>query len=253
MANRKCEKDEHLEQLWYMKEDGKDSLDALKEALGKDYNEDIINELSSERLVELDVNSAKITITNSGEGQARQLIRAHRLAERLLYDVMGGDFETGACEFEHIITPKLVDSICILLGHPRECPHGMPIPQGECCKASTKTVQSSVIPVTELKIGQSARVAYVNCESDRQLHKMDGLLIRPGSVVKLHQVYPTYVIECEGANIALDSDLISNICVWKELARPEATEGHTALKEGQDTGVKGRGSRFRFRKGKKHE
>ena len=139
-----------------------------------------------------------------------------RLAERLLYDVLGGEFESGACEFEHMVTLEVVDSICTLLGHPRECPHGLPIPEGECCKHSTRTASSSIAPLTELEVGQSARVAYVNCRDDQRLHKINGLHIRPGAVVRLHQTYPSYVIECEGANIALDKEIAFNICVWKE-------------------------------------
>lgn len=214
--NHKREKDEHLEKLWYMKEEEKETFDDLKASLGEEFNADVLDELSSEGLVKIDKKSSKISLSKDGDYLARQLIRAHRLAERMLHDVMGGDFETGACEFEHTVTPELVDSICTLLGHPRECPHGMSIPKGECCKTLTKTMQSSVIPVSELKVGQSARVAYVNCNSDQQLHKIDGLQIRPGATVKLHQNYPTYVIECEGANIAMDENVASNICVWKD-------------------------------------
>ena len=97
---------------------------------------------------------------------------------------------------------------------------GMPIPEGECCKRSTRTAHSSVVPVVELEVGQSARVAYVNCKSDQQLHKIDSLSIRPGVVVTLHQKYPCYVVECEGSDIALDEEIASNICVWREPEHP---------------------------------
>ena len=214
--SKKRERDEYLEQLWYMKEGQKDSLDALKDALDTAYDPHITDELLSDGLVQLSKDSNSIALTNKGEDYARQLIRAHRLAERLLHDVLGGDYESGACEFEHTVTPELVDSICILLGHPRACPHGMPIPQGQCCRHSSRTAQSSVIPLVELAVGQSARVAYINCKSDQQLHKIDGLCIRPGAIVTLHQRYPTYVIECEGSNIAMDEEIVSNICVWRK-------------------------------------
>ncbi len=233
--NRKREKDEHLERLWYMREESKSSTDDLKNAMRQDYDKEILDELSSEGLVELKDNGARVTLTEKGEDRSRKLIRAHRLAERLLHDVLGGEFESGACEFEHTISPALIDSICTLLGHPRECPHGMPIPEGACCKRSTKTAQSLVTPLTELEIGRSARIAYVNCKDDQRLHKMDGLHIRPGTVVKLHQTYPSYVIECEGANIALDKEIVSNICVWKEPQQYQAEE------EGAPQGAKGQG------------
>ena len=214
--NKKKERDEYLEQLWYMKEEGKDSIEAIKSAVNTNYDAGIIDELVSENMVELTEEGKKIFLTKKGEHYGRQIIRAHRLAERLLYDVLGGDFESGACEFEHTVTAELVDSICTLLGHPKSCPHGMPIPEGQCCKHSAKTAHSSVIPLSELEIGQSARIAYVNCKSDQQLHKINGLHLRPGAIATLHQKYPTFVVECEGSNIAMDEQIASNICMWKE-------------------------------------
>ncbi|NQT04087.1 MAG: hypothetical protein HQ580_18820 [Planctomycetes bacterium] len=108
--NKKRERDEHLEQLWYMKEEGKDSVNALKSDMGDGFSIDIINDLVSKDMVELSEDRNKINLTKKGQDYACQLIRAHRLAERLLYDVLGGDFESGACEFEHIVTTELVDS-----------------------------------------------------------------------------------------------------------------------------------------------
>jgi DtxR family Mn-dependent transcriptional regulator len=213
--NTKKEKDEHIERLYYMKENNKDSLADLKVAMNGNCDMNIIDELEAEDMVELLADGNKIVLTASGADYGRQITRAHRLAERLLHDVLGGDFESGACEFEHTVTHELVDSICILLGHPKTCPHGSPIPPGRCCKESCRTAQSSVVPLVELEIGQSARVAYINCKSDQQLHKIDSLCIRPGAIATLHQRYPTYVIECEGSNIAMDQHIASNICVWR--------------------------------------
>ena len=105
-----------------------------------------------------------------------------------------------------------------------------------------------IASVVELEVGQSARVAYINCESDQQLHKIDSLCIRPGAVVTLHQRYPTYVIECEGSNIAMDEEIVSNICVWKEPRhfQPAGKETLTRPSRGDS-----RWGRFRHRKGGK--
>ncbi len=222
--NHKREKDEHLERLYYMKEEKSDSMDALEAAMGENFDASIINDLAHEGVVELVAEENRIALTEKGDDYATRLIRAHRLAERLLYDVLGGDYESGACEFEHIVTPELVDSICTLLGHPKLCPHGLAIPQGQCCKVSSRTAQSSIISLVELKVGQSARVAYINSQSDQQLHKIDGLHIRPGITVTLHQRYPAYVIECEGGNIALDEQIASNICVWRNPEHLQSAE-----------------------------
>ena len=199
-----------------MKEGKRTSIYSLKKAMNTAFDQNMIAELSSDGLVDVTHDATHISLTNKGEVRASQLIRAHRLAERLLHDVMGGEFEKGACEFEHTVSLELVDSICKLLGHPRECPHGLSIPEGECCKNSAKTALSFIFPLTSLKLGQSASIAYINCGNDQQIHKLEGLCVKPGVVVKLHQNYPTYVIECEGATIALDKEVADNICVWKD-------------------------------------
>ncbi|MBF0486348.1 MAG: metal-dependent transcriptional regulator [Candidatus Omnitrophica bacterium] len=222
---RNVEQDEHIEQLWYMKEQGETSLDFLKKAMKRDFDARIIEELFLRGLVERSAGVATIKLTADGEARARQLIRAHRLAERLIVDVLGGaDVEEIACEFEHTVSLELVNGICTLLGHPKECPHGMPIPEGECCRQATKSALSFIIPLSDIKLGESARIAYINCKNDQQIHKLEGLCIRPGVVVKLHQNYPTYVIECEGASIALDQEVVSHISVWKNFKGAEGTD-----------------------------
>jgi DtxR family Mn-dependent transcriptional regulator len=211
-VERKRIKEEYLEILWYMRENDNADFPYFREELGESYREELVQELESDGIVER--KEGRIGLTDKGREYTRQLIRSHRLGERLVHDVLGVEYEKGACEFEHIINPELVDSICTLLGHPRECPHGMPIPDGECCRQQAQLVENSVIPLTLLELGESARVAYVYARSDQQLHKMETLLIRPGATVKLHQSRPTFVVECEGSLIALDDEVAANIHVW---------------------------------------
>src|SRR5580704_5309062 len=79
--------------------------------------------------------------TPAGQARARDVIRRHRLAERLFRDVLGihdeEEIESSACKFEHILSPEVTDRMCSLLGHPDACPHGSPIPRGGCCDAGT--------------------------------------------------------------------------------------------------------------------
>jgi len=76
--------------------------------------------------------------TRMGEARARDVIRRHRLAERLFMDVLSiqdeDEIESSACKFEHILSPEVTDRMCTLLGHPGACPHGSPIPKGDCCQ-----------------------------------------------------------------------------------------------------------------------
>lgn len=81
--------------------------------------------------------SAVVELTRRGRQRAADIIRRHRLAERLFTDSLAMDSETEieeqACKFEHILSPGATEKICAFLGHPRTCPHGSPIPPGPCC------------------------------------------------------------------------------------------------------------------------
>ena len=78
----------------------------------------------------------KAVLTEQGYQKAKEVVRNHRLSERLLHDVLNlqsEEMERSACRYEHMLDTEAADSICILLGHPRTCPHGKYIPPGECC------------------------------------------------------------------------------------------------------------------------
>ncbi len=87
-----------------------------------------------------------IHFTDKGQKRAEDIIRRHRLAERLFIQTFRVQDEAEvaeqACRFEHILSPEATDSICTFLGHPRTCPHGSPIPAGPCCVAAKQAVSS---------------------------------------------------------------------------------------------------------------
>jgi len=86
-----------------------------------------------------------IVFTEKGRKRAEDIIRRHRLAERLFTQTFRvqdeKEVEEQACKFEHILSPEATDRICTFLGHPRTCPHGSLIPAGECCIAAAKAVR----------------------------------------------------------------------------------------------------------------
>ncbi|HXM91301.1 MAG TPA: iron dependent repressor, metal binding and dimerization domain protein [Candidatus Dormibacteraeota bacterium] len=95
------------------------------------------------KLVEM--RDTDVHLTETGNRRARDVVRRHRLAERLFKDTFAIDdseAHTQACKFEHIISPELDQRICTFLGHPKTCPHGNPIPPGECCDGNTKPGRS---------------------------------------------------------------------------------------------------------------
>src|SRR3954453_2498408 len=84
--------------------------------------------------------SMVVELTERGRQRAADIIRRHRLAERLFTDSLAleseSEIEQQACKFEHILSPEVTDKICTFLGHPKTCPHGAPIPPGGCCKVA---------------------------------------------------------------------------------------------------------------------
>lgn len=88
----------------------------------------------------------EVVFTPAGEDRARDVIRRYRLAERLFRDTFSlgvTEAESHACKFEHILSPEVTERICDFLGHPDSCPHGQPIPPGECC---TEVVKPKIVP-----------------------------------------------------------------------------------------------------------
>jgi len=73
----------------------------------------------------------KINLTEEGKKLAEKLIRAHRLSERLLTDIIGIDWVRAheiAHRLEHVWPDDVLERLDEILGRPRTCPHGHPIP-----------------------------------------------------------------------------------------------------------------------------
>jgi len=87
-----------------------------------------------------------VEFTPRGRQRAADIIRRHRLAERLFTDSLALDSESEieqqACKFEHILSTEATDKICAFLGHPRTCPHGAPIPPGPCCERNLEAQEA---------------------------------------------------------------------------------------------------------------
>ena len=72
-----------------------------------------------------------LELTERGRAKAVQVMRKHRLAERLLSDVIGLDWayvHEEACRWEHVMSEKVELRLLDLLGHPVDSPYGNPIP-----------------------------------------------------------------------------------------------------------------------------
>jgi len=132
--------DHLLEQIWVRAEEGNSpDIEHIRTPGGVDQARTLAR-MEDLRLVR--VTDQEVELTERGKTRARDVVRRHRLAERLFKDTFRIDdheAHTQACKFEHIISPELDQRICTFLGHPTTCPHGNPIPPGDCCNGHPKT------------------------------------------------------------------------------------------------------------------
>jgi DtxR family Mn-dependent transcriptional regulator len=155
-------------------------------------------------------------LTEAGLKAARSVVRRHRLAECLLRDVLGlgeDEVDADACEFEHIIQHGLDEKICVLLGHPRQCPHGRPIPPGECCRKAPADAFHDVGPLTEGPLDTDGLVAWLQTTSRREVQKLMALGVLPGVPIRLLRRSPSYVFQLGYSQFTVDRELAQKIHV----------------------------------------
>jgi DtxR family Mn-dependent transcriptional regulator len=162
------------------------------------------------------ISGDRVTLTEQGERRARDLVRRHRLTERLFRDLLSvGDhaMEKQACAFEHILSPEATDSVCTLLGHPPTCPHGKPIPPGPCCGTFQRSVRALVTGLPSFDLGATGRIVFIAPKFHDRMDRLAALGVIPGSTIRLHQRSPSYVIEVGETTIALDPEIAGEIYV----------------------------------------
>jgi DtxR family Mn-dependent transcriptional regulator len=208
--------EEILETLWtQIVERKKDMCDA---SLLKD--DDGLKELSESGFIK--VKNSNVKLTRKGKEEAKSCIRRHRLAERLFTDVLdlkGNLVHDTSCKFEHFLNKGLDENICTLLGHPRSCPHGRPIPEGNCCKDLKRMPQKMNVPLPELGLHKKARVVFLQTHNREMLKKIIAMGALPKTNITLLQKYPSYVFKIGKSQFAVDNDLASCIYVSQTAAR----------------------------------
>ena len=203
--------EEVLETLWIRTEEEKKdslSLNDLREM--KKPIEQLINAGF------ISISDNQVMLTSKGQSKAKDVVRRHRLAERLLIDVLGAKdmlIHEKACKFEHLLDRGLDESICILLGHPKICPHGSRIPPGRCCQEEQTQAQKVVAPLSQLAQGQKGKVAYVYAPESDKLQKLMAMGILPGAPIILIQSFPSFVFQARQTQFAVDKEIADAIYV----------------------------------------
>jgi DtxR family transcriptional regulator, Mn-dependent transcriptional regulator len=139
-----------------------------------------IGRLSEQGFVQL-AGDRSLHLTDKGRHLATTVVRRHRLAERLLTDVIGLEWEKvhrEAARWEHAISADVEEKLVELLGDPATCPHGNPIPGSKRVTRAQSTASlasSEPGPVTVARISEKLEL------SDEGLHFVAEARLVPGA------------------------------------------------------------------------
>ena len=157
----------------------------------------------------------RLELTELGRRRATEVMRKHRLAERLLSDVIGLDWayvHDEACRWEHVMSERVERRLYELLGRPTESPYGNPIPglealggvASEVFRAGVNDLVSVVAdapPGAPLKLVRLAEPIQVEPEL---LSQLDEAGLRPGASITAEEVGGYISVRVPGIEGALE-------------------------------------------------
>ena len=159
-----------------------------------------------------------VVLTAKGRKGAESIVRRHRLAERMVVDLLGLELHKAHVEahrLEHAISPEVEEKIRVRLGNPTTCPFGHPIP------GSGYVLAKDTTPLSNARQGQRLVVDRVP-EDDQALLKyfVDNQLI-PGSLMVIEETAPyrgVIKLVCNDNDVVVGYEVAERIWVRREEA-----------------------------------
>jgi DtxR family transcriptional regulator, Mn-dependent transcriptional regulator len=128
----------YLKAVWHIKERGEDvKISTIAKMLNirQPSVVQMLKKLNLKNLV--NYNKAGVKLTEEGERIGASMMRNSRLLEVLMDSALKVEIdEEMVCGIEHHMNKQFTDALCVMLKHPRKCPHDHEIPMGECCKSA---------------------------------------------------------------------------------------------------------------------
>ncbi len=157
-----------------------------------------------------------VSLTDDGRRIALGVLKRHRLAERLLTDILHLDWSEvhdAACKLEHALEPAVSESLERALGHPKTCPHGNPIPD-----SFGRVVEDECVPLVSLQPSESSMVARIVEEKPEILRYLSSMGLIVGVRIEIQQkssLGSPLIIKIGDLSCALDYKIASAIEVTK--------------------------------------
>ncbi|MFF4816000.1 metal-dependent transcriptional regulator [Kitasatospora sp. NPDC001309] len=166
-----------------------------------------------------------LELTEEGRRTATRVMRKHRLAECLLVEVIGLEWEQAhaeACRWEHVMSEAVERRVLVLLRHPTTSPYGNPIPGLEELGGQS-TVDpfpaESMVSLSDLQPGPNGATAVVRCirelvQTDpRLMHTLRHAGVRPGAVVSVTSSSGGVTVSSGGAATELPTQTAAHVFV----------------------------------------
>ena len=209
--------EEYLETILELEESGVPAMRArLVERLGVSAPavSETVARLEREGYLSLDEGRV-IRLSTSGRDYALAVVRRHRLAERLLTDVLGvpwAEVHEEACRLEHAISPRLEKYLVERLGDPGTCPHGNPIP-GSAHPAKDETLTA----LSDVKAGDAATIRRIDEELEAHPDHMQTLesnKLLPGQKLQVSKVSgDVTTVTVDGVEVAVIDAIATKVYV----------------------------------------
>lgn len=170
-----------------------------------------VKRLTKQDMVEVGSNK-EVFLTSKGRDVAESVVRRHRLAERMLIEMLGLEWYKAhreAHRLEHAISPDVEQKLVEALGFPETNPYGLPIP------GYSKTSQK-MRPLADGREGESMKVSQVPEEDIQLLTYFDEINVKPGAEILVKESAPfkgTVTIEVNGAPVVLGLEVARKIQV----------------------------------------
>jgi DtxR family Mn-dependent transcriptional regulator len=168
-----------------------------------------------------------LELTDEGRRTATRVMRKHRIAECLLVDVIGLEWEqvhAEACRWEHVMSEAVERRVLELLRHPTESPYGNPIPGLEELGQTGETdpfLGEGLVSLAELRPGPTGASVVVRrisepIQTDAQvMYTLRRAGVQPGAVVSVTDSPGGVLVGSGGEAAELDAELASHVFVAK--------------------------------------
>ena len=171
-----------------------------------------LKRLTAQGMIENAAKGKEIKLTRKGKALAESVVRRHRLAERMLVEMIGLEWHKAhreAHRLEHAISPEVEKRLLEVLGYPETNPFGRPIP-------GYSSKPDPMKPMSKARVGETIRVQQVPEEDMNLLAFFDSKNLKPGvevTVKELAEFKGTITLVLGDEEVVLGMEVTRNIMV----------------------------------------